>query len=50
MIKDRLLDGKELLVGLKAHWLKWSKVIMVELMIILFQLKLDKVYYIEVMN
>ena len=50
MMRDKLIDGKKLWVGLKTNKLKWSKMLIVELMIILFHLKVDKFYSIGVMN
>ena len=50
MMKDKLIDGKRLLADLKTNKSRWSKMLMVNLMIILFHLKLDKFYYIGVIN
>ena len=43
MMKDKLIDGKELLVDLKVFWLK--RLVKVKVV-----LKLDTFYCIEVMN
>ena len=50
MIKDKLIDGNKLLVDLKVNWWKWLEMLIVNLMIIQFRLKLDKFYCIGVMN
>ena len=42
MMKDKLIDGKELQIDLKVNQLKGSKMLMVDLIIILFLLKSDK--------
>ena len=43
MIKDKLVDGKELVVDLKVFWLDW-------LVKVKIYLKSDKFYCIGVMN
>ena len=50
MMKDTLVDGKELEVTLIFNWLELSKMLMVDLMIILFHPILDKFYCFERMN
>ena len=50
MIKDKLIDGKKSWVGLGVNWWKWLEMLVVNLMIIQFGLKLDKFYCIGVMN
>ena len=40
MIKDKLIDGKKLWVGLGVTWWKWLEILVVNL-IIQFRLKLD---------
>ena len=50
MIKDKLIDGKKSWVGLGVNWWKWLEMLVVNLMIIQFRLKLDKFYCIGVMN
>ena len=47
IIKDRLLDAKTLKVDLIVNSLKWSKILMVNLIIMLFRLWLDKFYFIR---
>ena len=49
-MKDKLIDGKELQIGLEANYLRWLKMLVTNLMIVKFRLKLDKFYCIEVMN
>ena len=49
-MKNKLMDQKELQAGLKANKLKRSKMLMVNSVVILFRLKLDKFYSIGVMN
>ena len=46
MIKDKSKDGKELEIDFKLFELKSSKMLIVNLMIILFHLRLDRFYYI----
>ena len=43
MIKDKLVDGKELLIDWLVFWLDW-------LVKVAIHLKLDRFYYIGVMN
>ena len=50
MIKDKLIDGKKLWVGLGVNWWRWLEMLVVNLMIIQFRLKLDRFYCIGVMN
>ena len=50
MMKDKLIDGKKLWVGLGVNWWRWLEMLVVNLMIIQFRLKLDKFYCIGVMN
>ena len=50
MIKGKLIDGKKLWVGLGVNWWRWLEMLVVNLMIIQFRLKLDKFYCIGVMN
>ena len=49
-MKDKLIDGKELWVGLGVNQSRQSKMLIVNLMIIQFHLKLDKFYWIGAMN
>ena len=48
MMKDKLIDGKELQVGLKVNQSRCLKKLVVNLMNIQFRLKLDKFYCIGV--
>ena len=50
MMRDKLTDEKKLLVDLKANYFRWSKMLVVNLMVILFHLKLDRFFCIEVKN
>ena len=50
MIKDRLIDGKKLWVGLVVNWWTWLEMLVVYLMIIQLHLNLDKFYCFGVMN
>ena len=50
MIKDKLIDGKKLRVGLAVNQSIWLEMLVVNLMIIQLHLKLDKSYCIGVMN
>ena len=50
MIKSKLIDGKKLWVDLEVNQWKWLGMLVVNLMIIQFHLKLDKSYCIRVMN
>ena len=50
IIKDKLIDGKKLWVGLGLNWWRWWEMLVVNLMIIQFPQKLDKFYCIEVTN
>ena len=50
MIKGELIDGKKLWVGLGVNRWKWLEMPVVNLMIIQFRLKLDKLYCIGVIN
>ena len=50
MIKGKLIDGKNLWVDLGLNWWRWLEILVVNLMIIQFRLKLDKFYCIRVMN
>ena len=50
MIKDKLIDGKKLWVDLEVNWWTWLEMLVVNLMIIQFRLKLEKFYCIGVMN
>ena len=50
MIKDKLIDGRKLWVGLGVNWWKWLEMLLVNLMIIQFLLKLDTIYCIGAMN
>ena len=50
MIKDKLIDGKKLWVGLGVNWWRWLEMLVVNLMIIQFCPKLDKFNFIEVTN
>ena len=50
MIKDKLIDGRKMWVALGVPWWRWLEVLVVNLMIIQFRLKLDKFYCIGVMN
>ena len=50
MMKDKVIDGKELQVGLEANQLRSLKVLAIYLMIIQFRLKVDKFYCIGDMN
>ena len=34
LMKDKLIDGKKLWVGLEANWLRWLKMLVVNLIII----------------
>ena len=47
MMKDKLLDGKKLWVGLESRWLK---MLVVNMMNIQFHLKLGRFYCIGAMN
>ena len=49
MMKDKLIDGKKLWVGLGVNWWRWLEMLVVNLMIIQFRLKLDKFYCIGVL-
>ena len=49
-IKGKLIDGKKLWVGLGVSWRRWLEMLVVNLMIIEFHLKLDKFYCIGVTN
>ena len=49
MIKGKLIDGKKLWVDLGVNWW-WLEMLVVNLMILQFYLKLDKFYCIDVMN
>ena len=49
-IKGKLIDGKNLWVDLGLNWWRWLEILIVNLMIIQFRLKLDKFYCIRVMN
>ena len=48
MIKDKLIDGKELWVSLGVNWWRWLEILVVNLMILQFRTKLDKFYCIGV--
>ena len=50
MTKDKLKDGKKLWIGLEVNQSSWLKMLIVNLIIIEFHLKLDKFYCIGVMN
>ena len=50
MTKDKLIDGKKLWIGLEVNQSSWLKMLIVNLIIIEFHLKLDKFYCIGVMN
>ena len=50
MIKDKLIDRKQLWVNLEVNWWKWIEMLVVNLMIIQFHLKLDEFYCSGVMN
>ena len=50
MIKDKLIDGKKLWVGLGVNWWRWLKMLVINLMIIQFRLKIDKFCCIGVTN
>ena len=50
MIKDKLIDGKKLWIGLGVNWGRWLEMLVVNLMIVQFRLKLDKFYCIGIMN
>ena len=50
MMKDKLIDGKKLWVGLGINWWRWLEPLVVNLMIIQFRLKLDKFYCNGIMN
>ena len=50
IIKDKLIDGKRLWVGLGVNWWRWLEMLVVNLMIIQFCLKSDKFYCIGVIN
>ena len=50
MIKEKLIDGKKLWVGLGVNWLRWLEMLVANLMITQFGLKLDKSYCIGVLN
>ena len=50
MTKDKLIDGKKLWIGLEVNQSSWLKMLIVNLIIIEFHLKLDKFYCTGVMN
>ena len=50
MIKDKLTDGKKFLVGSGVNWWRWLEILVVNLMIVQFYLKLDKFYCVGVLN
>ena len=50
MIKDKWIDEKKLWVGLGVNWSRWLDKLLVNLMIIQFCLKLDKLYCTGVIN
>ena len=50
MMKDKLIDGKILWVGLEVNYLRWLNMLVVNLMITQFRLKLDRFCCICVMN
>ena len=50
MMKDKLIHGKNLRVVLGVNWWRWLEMLVVNLMIIQFRLKLDRFYCIGVMN
>ena len=47
MIKDKLIDGKNLWVDLEVNEWKWLKIMVVNMIIIQFHLKLDRFHCIE---
>ena len=50
MKKEKLIDGKELQVDLEVNQSIWLKILVVNMIIIQFRLKLDKLYCIGLMN
>ena len=50
MMKGKLIDGKELSVGFEVNQSRWLKLLVVNLTVIQFPLKLDKFYCIGVIN
>ena len=42
MIKGKSIAGKKLWVGLRVNWWRWLEILVVNLMIFQFCLKLDK--------
>ena len=50
MMKGKLIDGKKLWVGLGVNLWRWLEMLVVNLMIIQFHLRLDRFCYIGVMN
>ena len=50
MMKDKLIDGKKLWVGLGVNWWRWLEMLVINLMIIQFHIKVDKFYCIGVLN
>ena len=49
-IKDKLIDGEKLWVGLGVNWWRWLEMLVVNLMIIRFCRNLHKFYCIGVMK
>ena len=50
MIKDKLIDGKKLWVELDVNYWRLLEMLVLNMMITQFRLKLDKFYCIGVMN
>ena len=50
MIKEKLIDGKKLWVDLEVNYWRWLEMLVVNMVIIQFRLKLDKLYCFGVMN